>query len=136
MSDWLPEDMREPEFPVFPRPRPRRRPFGRGPLVLLVLAAMAALIGLFAGRGLAYLTVGISSGSNGAAVAGSVDKVTGLALGSGGLATTANPDVPLTWDTATLADTTPVGGYLVNRYDGSNNPQRSPRTAQRDGHDH
>ena len=81
----------------------------------IVVVALCVVGGL-----IAYFVAGSTAGSYGAAKVGTVNQVTGLTLDTGGITPTANPDVPLTWDTATLSNSGAVDGYMVNRYDGSN----------------
>src|SRR5438309_6749066 len=84
---------------------PRRRHVTR-PVVLG--AAAAALIG---GAAIAYAffsSVGSGSSSSSALTVGAGHQPTVSASGS---------SVTVTWPQATLADGTPVAGYLINRYD-------------------
>ena len=85
--------------------------------VLLALGTAVATLAI-ASSVIAFFSAGSVPGDGGAAQAGSVNQVTGLGFDTGGITPTANPDVPLTWDAATLSDdVTPVLGYVVNRYD-------------------
>jgi hypothetical protein len=87
------------------------------------LAALAVLVAVGAGSAAwAYLSPGASSGANGAARAGSVNRATGLGL-DGGVTPTANPDVALRWDAATLASGDPVTGYRITRLDAADRAQ-------------
>ena len=81
---------------------------------LAALLTVVVFAGIVAG-GYAYYIGHAVANSNGGSLAGSVNKVTGLALGGGGITPTANPNVPLQWNTTTLANGGAVAGYVVNR---------------------
>src|SRR5438270_11486365 len=85
---------------------PLRRHVTRPPVVLG--AAAAALVG---GAVIAYAffsSIGSGSSSSSALTVGAGHQPTVSASGS---------SVTVTWPQATLADGTPVAGYLINRYD-------------------
>ena len=86
---------------------------------LVSIGAVVLFASVVAG-GYAYYTSQAAAGAHGKSIAGSINQVTGLSLGSGGITPTANPNVPLMWAATTLADGSAVDGYKVNRYDGSN----------------
>jgi large repetitive protein len=90
---------------------------------LLVLGGALAVAGALAGGALGFLTVSATGGSAGSAVAGSVGRVTGFALGAGAVTPTASPTVPVSWNAATLANGGAVTGYVVHRYSAGNAPQ-------------
>src|SRR5262249_36236696 len=87
---------------------------------LLGLPGALVVAGACAGGALSFFTVSATDGSAGAAVAGSVSRVTGLALGPGAVTPTASPTVPVTWNAATLGNGGAVTGYVVHRYDAGN----------------
>jgi len=99
--------------PLDPRRGGRAR--GRRLILLLVVVAAVALTG---GAAWAFLTAGSTPGSSSQGVAASVDQVTGLALGAGGVTPTADPDVALAWNATTLSNGHAVDGYVVRRYTG------------------
>ena len=97
-----------------PDRRSRRRPRGRRIAVLLA----AVTVALGAGSAWAFLSAATAPGASAQGVAASVDQVTGLALGAGGVTPTADPDVPLAWNPALLSNGHAIDGYLVRRYTG------------------
>ncbi len=89
--------------------------WGRRFLTLLGVTGVA-LVGVSAW---AFLSAGSMSGSSAQGVAASVDRVTGLAFGAGGITPTADPDVPLAWSSALLSNGHAIDGYLVRRHAGA-----------------
>jgi hypothetical protein len=101
--------------------RARRRRLGlfglsrRCRLAVLVAVGITALAGARAAW--AYFTAS-TPGANAEGVAALVGRVSGLAL-AGNSSPTANPDIALAWQAATLSNGHPVDGYLVTRSDRS-----------------
>ena len=103
--------------PAAAPPSPHRGGLAGSRRLLVLLGVIG--VALVGGGAWAFLSAGTASGSSARGVAASVDQVTGLALGAGGITPTANPDVPLAWNPALLSNGHSIDGYLVRRYAGS-----------------
>ena len=96
-------------------PRAGGGAWGRRFLTVLGVAGVALVgVGVWA-----FWFAGSSAGSSAYGVSASVDQVTGLSLGAGGVTPTSDPNVPLAWNPALLSNGHAIDGYLVRRYVGS-----------------